>query len=126
MSNKLLLNLSNGFRTSKQNKLPVIEIKFSKKILSVICVLLREGLIIGYFLKDKHTICILVKYIDDDNIIDFKNISLVKQRIYYGSHDIKRNFMTFNCSLISTRKGILSHKEALNKRLGGFPLLNFF
>jgi ribosomal protein S8 len=126
MSNKLLLNLSNGFRTSKQNKLPVIEIKFSKKILSVICVLLREGLIRGYFLKDKHTICILVKYIDDDNIIDFKNISLVKQRIYYGSHDIKRNFMTFNCSLISTRKGILSHKEALNKRLGGFLLLNFF
>lgn len=126
MSNKLLLNLSNSFRTSKQNKLSVIEVKLSKKTLSVICVLLREGLIRGYFLKNKHTICVLIKYIDDNNIIDFKNISLVKQRMYYSNHDIKQNFMSFNCSLISTRRGLLSHKEAVNKRLGGFPLFNFF
>ena len=59
MSNKLLLNLSNSIKTSKQSKLPIIEIKFSKKMFSVVSVLLKEGLIRGYFLKNKYTICIL-------------------------------------------------------------------
>ena len=125
MSNKLLLNLSNSFKASKQNKLPTVEIKFSKKILSVICVLLKEGLIRGYFIKNERTICILLKYVDDENIVNFKSISLVKQRVYCPNSFIKNNFMSFNCSIISTRKGVLSHREVLSRRLGGFLLLNF-
>lgn len=125
MSKNLLLNLSNSFKTSKHKKLPIIEIKLSKKIVNVVCVLLKEGLIRGYFLKDKHTICILLKYIDNENIVNFKNISLVKQKVYCGNSFIKNNFTSFNCSLISTTKGILSHREALDHRLGGFCLLNF-
>ena len=126
MSNKLLLNFSNSFKTSKQNKLPIIEIKFSKKILSIIFVLLKEGLIRGYFLKNKYTICILLKYVNDENILNFRNISLVKQRVYYTNNFIKNNYTGFNSSIISTKNGILSHRDVLNNRLGGFPLLNFF
>jgi len=125
MSNKLLLNLSNSFKTSKQNKLPIVEIKFSKKILGVICILLKEGLIRGYFLKNERTICILLKYVNDENIVNFKNISLVKQRVYCSNNFIKNNFTSFNCSIISTQKGVLSHREVLSRRLGGFLLLNF-
>jgi ribosomal protein S8 len=125
MSKNLLLNLSNSFKTSKHKKLPMIEIKFSKKIVSVVCVLLKEGLIRGYFLKDKYTICVLLKYIDNENIVNFRNISLVKQKVYCGNDFIKSNFTSFNCSLFSTRKGILSHRQALDYRLGGFCLLNF-
>ena len=80
MSSKLILNLSNSFKTSKQNKLPIVETKFSKKNLNIICVLLKEGLIRGYFLKNNHTICILLKYVDDENIINFKNRVLRKLR----------------------------------------------
>ena len=118
MSNKLLLNFSNSFKTSKQNKLSIIEIKFSKKILSIIFVLLKEGLIRGYFLKNK--------YIIDENMVNFKNISLVKQRVYCTNNFIRNNFMGFNSSIISTKNGVISHKEVLNNHLGGFPLLNFF
>lgn len=126
MSNKLLLNFSNSFKTSKQNKLSIIEIKFSKKILSIIFVLLKEGLIRGYFLKNKYIICILLKYVNDENMVNFKNISLVKQRVYCTNNFIRNNFMGFNSSIISTKNGVISHKEVLNNRLGGFPLLNFF
>lgn len=125
MSNKLLLNLSNSFKTSKQNKVPTIDIKFSKKMLSIVSVLLKEGLIRGYFLKDKYTICILLKYVDDENILNFKNISLINQRLYHSNNFIKNNFMSFNCSIVSTRKGVLSHRQVLNYHLGGFLLLHF-
>ena len=126
MSNKLLLNLSNSIKTSKQSKLPIIEIKFSKKMFSVVSVLLKEGLIRGYFLKNKYTICILLKYVDDENIINFKNISLVKQRVYCTNYFVKHEFMGFNSSIFSTKKGVLSHKGVSNHHLGGFLLLNFF
>lgn len=126
MSNKLLLNLSNSFKTSKQNKVSIIEIKFSRKVLNVISVLLKEGLIRGYFLKNSYTICILLKYVDDQNIVTFKNNSLINQKVYYGHNLIKDNFMSFNSSIISTRKGVLSHRDVLNNSLGGFVLLNFF
>jgi ribosomal protein S8 len=126
MSNKSLLNLSNGFKTSKQNKLSIIQIKFSKKMLNVIFVLLKEGLIRGYFLKNERTICILLKYVNDDNITNLKNISLVKQKVYCTNNFIKNNFTSFSCSIISTQKGVLSHRDVLNYRLGGFPLLNYF
>jgi ribosomal protein S8 len=125
MSNKLLLNLSNSLKTSKQNKLPTLDVKFSKKILSIISVLLKEGLIRGYFLKNKYVICVLLKYVDDENMVNFKNISLVNQRVYCASNFIKNSYTSFNCSIISTRKGVLSHRQALNHNLGGFPLLNF-
>lgn len=126
MSRKLLLNLSNSFKTSKQNKLQIVEINFSKKILHVSHSLLKEGLIRGFFLKDKHTICILLKYVDDVNILKFNSISLVKQRSYCSNEYVKNNFMSSNCSIISTRKGVLSHKEAKYYHLGGFILLNFY
>lgn len=126
MSNKLLLNLSNSFKTSKQSKLPIIEIKFSKKILNVLSVLLKEGLIRGYFLKTRYVICILLKYVDDENIVNFKNISLERQKVYSTNNFVKYEFMGFNSSIFSTKKGVLSHKEALNHRMGGFLLLNFF
>jgi ribosomal protein S8 len=126
MSNKLLLNFSNSFKTSKQNKLSIIEINFSKKVLNIISVLLKEGLIRGYFLKNKYIICILLKYVNDENIVNFKNISLVRQRVYCTNNLIKNNFMGFNSCIMSTKNGVLSHREVLNNRLGGFPLLNFF
>lgn len=126
MSNKLLLNFLNSFKTSKQNKLPIIEIKFSKRILSIVFVLLKEGLIRGYFLKNKHIICILLKYVNDESVVDFKNISSIRQRIYYNNNFIKKKFMSFNSSIVSTKSGVLYHREALSHRLGGFPLLNLF
>lgn len=126
MSNKLLLNLSNSFKTSKQNKLSIIEVKFSKKILDVVSVLLKEGLIRGYFLKDNYTICILLKYVDDENTIIFKGISQVKREVYFHNNFIKHNFASFNSCIISTKKGVLSHKDVLNYKLGGFLLLSFF
>lgn len=125
MSNKILSIFSNSLKTSKQNKLPTVDVKFSKKILSVISVLLKEGLIRGYFLKNKYTICVLLKYVDDENMVNFKSISLVNQRMYCANNLIKNYFMNFNSSVISTRRGVLSHRQVLNYRLGGFLLLHF-
>ena len=126
MSNKILLNLSNSLKASKQNKIPIIEIKFSRKVLNVISILLKEGLIRGYFLKNTYTICILLKYVDDQNIVIFKNNSLVNQKNYFAHKIIQNNFMSFNSCIISTRKGVFCHRDALNRSLGGFILLNFF
>lgn len=126
MPNKILLNLSNNIKASKQNKLSIIKVKFSKKVLNVISVLLKEGLIRGYFLKNKYVICILLKYVNDENIINLKTISQVNRRVFSSSSFIKNNFTSFNCCIISTRKAVLHHRDASNSGLGGFPMLNFF
>ena len=53
MNQKSFLNLQNILKVSKQTKPSIVKIKFSKKSLEILSVLLKEGFIRGYFLEDK-------------------------------------------------------------------------
>jgi len=125
MFQKSLLSLSKNLRTSLKNKISVIKVKFSKRNLSILCVLLKEGLIRGYFLKDNYFIYVLLKHIDNINALSLKPIFSLTERKYHSTKSIKTKFMCFNGCVFSTKKGVLSHKDILKYKLGGFPLINF-
>lgn len=125
MSENSLLALLKGFKSKIKNKVPLIKTKLSKKNISVVSVLLKEGLIRGYFIKNNYFIYVLLKYMDDDNITEFKKISSIKKRAYYNKICVKNSFMCYNSSILSTKKGIVSHKDAVKYSLGGFHLASF-
>ena len=125
---KPFLSLSHIIKNSGNNKLSIIKIRHSKKSLEILSILLKEGYIRGYFLgtdKDSKIIFILLKYIDDYNFLTLKNVSLVKQREYLCIKRLKSLSIPFNNLLIlSTKKGILSHVDAINLNVGGFVVLS--
>jgi ribosomal protein S8 len=125
MSENSLLTLLKGFKSQIKNKVPLIKIKLSKKNISITSVLLKEGLIRGYFIKNNYFICVLLKYVDDSNVIEFKKISLLKKRGYYSKIYVRNNFTCYDSCILSTKKGIMFHKDALKYNLGGFHLLSF-
>jgi ribosomal protein S8 len=125
MSENSLLTLLKGFKSKIKNKIPLIKTKLSKKNINVVSVLLKEGLIRGYFIKNNYFIYILLKYQDGDSITEFKSISSVKKKVYYDKICVKNSFMCYNSSILFTKKGIISHKDAVKNSLGGFHLVSF-
>jgi small subunit ribosomal protein S8 len=127
MNQKSFLNLQNILKVSKQTKPSIVKIKFSKKSLEILSVLLKEGFIRGYFLEDKKStknICILLKYTDDINILNLKSIQLKQQRKYISVKELKTYYTAFNLLILSTKKGTMSHLNAINLNIGGFPMIN--
>lgn len=127
MYNNSLLNLCNIIKTNKQNKCSIVRIKFSKKCVEVLSILLKEGFIRGYFLdlsNNTKTICILLKYMNDNNFFKFKKISVVKYKTYFTNEDLKSQSTGFNFYIVSTQKGIMSNTDAIKLGLGGFILIN--
>jgi ribosomal protein S8 len=124
-----LQRLKNGINTSKQNKVPIVKIRFSKKCVSILSILLKKGFIRGFFINNElgnKTICVLLKHIEDNYVLNFEKISLAKQRTYYSDKKLMSNLKAFNLSILSTRKGILSSTDCVDFKIGGFPLLNIF
>lgn len=127
MNQKPFSNLQNILKASKKTKPSIVKIKFSKKSLDISSILLKEGLIRGYFLDNQKpikNIYILLKYTDDNNFLNFKSIKLNEQRKYISVKELKTYFTTFNLLILSTKKGVMSHVNAIDLNIGGFPILN--
>jgi ribosomal protein S8 len=124
-----LQRLKNGINTSKQNKVPIVKIRFSKKSVSILSILLKKGFIRGFFINNESgnkTICVLLKHIENNYLLNFEKISVAKQRTYYSNKKFTSNLKAFNLSILSTRKGILSSTDCVDLKIGGFFLLNIY
>lgn len=125
---KSFLSLPHIIKNSVSNKLSIIKIKHSKKSLEILSILLKEGYIRGYFLgisKESKVIFILLKYLDDSNFLELKTVNLVKRKEFFSIKRLKNLSISFKSLLIlSTRKGIMSHIDAINSNVGGFVVLN--
>ena len=122
-----LQRLKNGINTSKQNKVSIVKIRFSKKCVSILSILLKKGFIRVFFINNElgnRTICVLLKHIEDNYLFNFEKISLAKQRTYCSDKKLISNLKAFNLSILSTRKGILSSTDCADLKVGGFFLLN--
>jgi ribosomal protein S8 len=73
---------------------------------------------------DNKTICVLLKHIEDNYLLNFEKISLSKRRAYYSDKKLINSLKAFNLSILSTRKGILSSTDCVDLKIGGFFLLN--
>jgi small subunit ribosomal protein S8 len=70
--------------------------------------------------EKKRQIKVRIKYNNkDSHIHQIKKISKPSQHIHWKTSDIKKKCHGYGIYLISTSQGLLTHREALEKNLGG-------
>lgn len=109
----------------KLNRRSVLIIR-SKKVISVLDVLYDEGFIRGYNFVNvdgKKQIKVLLKYSATgvSVIKNIKTISRGSRRVYVKANILWGLYsrIGFGCYILSTSKGVLSLREALEHRIGG-------
>ena len=106
----------------KANK-PKIIVKTSKKTLNFLEVLVQNRYILTYSHDSQKKIHIYLDFtVKKNKILSFIHLSKSSRPFYFSCQDLKQ----FECSLgliiLNTSKGIISHKTALKKGLGGEAL----
>ena len=105
-----------------------IHCKKSKYLLNILSIFFKEGLINGYRISkdNNNNVEILLKYIYGQTIIKkIKKISTNGKLVYIKKNKLINKLLYENKNLdgiiiLSTSKGLMSHKEAILKNLGGF------
>jgi len=115
-----LTALRNGIMASK----PFILIPSSKLRVEIAEILRTEGFIKNYTVLDDasgfKTLKVFLKYVDGEPAIhEIKRISKASVRQYVGVDSIKPVIGGLGVSILSTNKGIISHKKAKQLRVGG-------
>lgn len=88
----------------------------------LICEKLKENnfLLENWKVSDNREIKIKIKHFNKNSSIDqLKRISKPSQRIYFTKEEIKKSCLGRRIYLISTSKGLMTHKEAIEKKIGG-------
>lgn len=88
----------------------------------LICEKLKENnfLLESWTTKDNRDIKVKIKYFNKDSSIDqLKRISKPSQRIYFTAEELKKNCLGRRVYLVSTSKGLMTHREAIGKKIGG-------
>ncbi len=110
-----LIKIKNAKLAGKKD----VSTNYSKLIENILKVLKKEGYIANYKIyKEGHFKYIKVN-ITDANISDLKIISSPGKRIYYNVNALKKLRNTVGVTVVSTPKGVVSHKEALKNNVGG-------
>jgi small subunit ribosomal protein S8 len=92
------------------------------KLKWLICEKLKENnfLLENWKVNNNREIKIKIKYFNKNSSIDqLKRISKPSQRIYFTKEEIKKGCLGRRTYLISTSKGLMTHKEAIEKKIGG-------
>jgi small subunit ribosomal protein S8 len=118
---KLFANIKNGQRAGKG----IIKTPFSKCSIKILHLLFLEGFICGYGKMEPSTttqtfIYILLKYKDSQPVIkDIKQISSSGCKVYKNVKSLQSSYNSFEFIILSTSKGIISHKTAISLNVGG-------
>lgn len=113
-----LIRLKNSYMAHKRE----VVLPYSKAALNVGQVLVKEGYLesVKSANDGNKTINATLKYVDRRPAIsDIKIVSKPSVRIYVAAKELKVKGYEFGMYVLSTSKGIMSDKEALDKGLGG-------
>lgn len=110
-----LTRIKNGYMAG----LETVVIKYSKIVVAILKLLLKEG----YLSDVKHKnneILVSLKYISRRSALtDIKRVSRPSLRVYKGAKDLPKVLGGRGCAIISTPKGIMTEKEAKKQKVGG-------
>lgn len=97
----------------------LVEIPYSKMKLEIAKTLKENSYIEGYKHEDQKLI-IELKYSDKDSVIsNIKRISKPGRRVYIKAKSLRNIKGGFGMSIISTPKGLMTNRQAKDKKLGG-------
>ena len=111
--------IRNGIRVSKS----FVIVPFSKMNKSIAGILQKEGFVRGVEELDEKGIKrlkIVLKYVHGESVIhDLQRVSKLSCRSYAGVNDIKPVIGGLGLSIMTTDRGVISHKEAKRLSVGG-------
>lgn len=116
-----LIRIKNAGLSSK----PVVSVRGTKFCLKVLNLLKEEGFISNFEI-DKNQISLKqgykvnLKYYKEVPLVkDVNFISTSKNRVYKKSGELKKYMNDFKFAAVSTDKGVMSAKDAIERKLGG-------
>tara|TARA_B110000908_G_C10100285_1_gene378236 strand:+ start:62 stop:442 length:381 start_codon:yes stop_codon:yes gene_type:complete len=117
----LVSQIKNGYNSS----LASISLSKTKKVLNIIEVLYKNGLVSSYKVEAS-SIKVYLKYTSTNTALinDIKGISTPGNKTYIKAKDLKLLTQSFTIFILSTPAGYLTHEEALKQNLGGELLLS--
>jgi small subunit ribosomal protein S8 len=115
----LLIRIKNAQGAGRES----LELPYSKIKFNIAKILEREGFLAGVERKGpkaKERLQLNLKYVQGaPTIQDLRRVSKIGQRIYTSAHKIKRVKQGYGLAIISTSQGLMTDKEAKQKKLGG-------
>ena len=119
---KVLCHIKNAQEARK----PFTKITFSKFSWRLLQILLFNGYIQGFTLKNKY-IFIFLKYFNNEKTIKkIQRISSPTKRVYVSWKKLNQNQGGLGLKILSTSKGVFSDKDAKMFKLGGELLCHVF
>ena len=112
-------------RNANTAKHDTVEIPASKMKVAIAEILLKEGFIKAFDIKEEgayNNIVITLKYGQDKSekiITGLKRISKPGLRVYANSEELPKVLGGLGVAIISTNKGVLTDKEARKEHVGG-------
>lgn len=104
----------------------VVEVPTSKMKREITRILFDQGYILNYKFEDanapKGTIKIALKYDPVDKVCAIKNLHRISRpglRQYTGYKDMPRVLNGLGIAIISTSQGVMTNKEAKERKIGG-------
>jgi small subunit ribosomal protein S8 len=131
MLNDPLGDLLTRIRNGQAARLSAVSSPASKHRINVLDVLKREGYIRDYSVtkKDNGTaeLSVELKYLEGQPVIkEIARISKPGRRVYSKISEVPRVYNGLGISILSTPRGVLSDKEALEANVGGELLCRVF
>lgn len=121
----MLIRIKNGYLAGKK----LVEVPFSKIKQSIAQILVKEGYLknarlevidSGKKKQVKKNLILELRYKDGrPALTDVKRVSKPGVRIYLKSKEISKPKFGLGITIVSTSKGIMTHKEAKKRNLGG-------
>ena len=125
MTSDPIADMLTRIRNANTAKHDTVEIPASKMKTAIAEILLKEGFIKAYDIKEEgsfSTIVITLKYGADKNekvITGIKRISKPGLRVYAGKDEIPSVLGGLGIAILSTNQGIVTDKEARKLQVGG-------
>ncbi|KKW36041.1 30S ribosomal protein S8 [Candidatus Adlerbacteria bacterium RIFCSPHIGHO2_01_FULL_54_23] len=118
----LLIRLQNASRAGKTH----VGIPHSRMKISIAKILKREGYLAGAD-KKNNTLTLSLLYKNGRSAISgVKRISKLSRRIYLGVRDLRPVKRGYGTLVLSTPEGVMTGKEARQKRTGGEALFEIW
>lgn len=113
--------IRNGLMVAK----PFVVAPYSRMNAAIADILKEEGFIRNVVVvkadgATHSTLKIFLKYVDGESVIhEITRVSKPSRRLYAGMNDIKPVIGGLGLSIITTSKGVISHKQAKKQGIGG-------
>lgn len=109
--------IRNGVKISK----PFVVTPYSRMNKEIATILKQEGFIRDFEIVDENKgLKVFLKYFNGESVIhDISRASKLSRRLYKGAAEIKPVIGGLGLSILTTDRGVISHKEAQKLGVGG-------